>query len=106
MWVASRKNFRAALIFCSKYFIPILNVLILKKALYFDEKQLEKIIKIENSFDSILFGHNAAITNFVNKNLVTFLSVTSLPVVALEFDTEYWEEIKQRRQKNNSFQKI
>ncbi|SEA49450.1 phosphohistidine phosphatase [Flavobacterium gillisiae] len=91
-----------ALIFAQNILYPI-ECIDFKEGLYtFDEKQLEKIIKsCENSFDSIiLFGHNAAITNFVNKfGDVSIDNVPTSGFVALEFDTEYWEEIKKGKTK-------
>jgi phosphohistidine phosphatase len=51
----------------------------------------------------LFFGHNAAITNFVNK-FETFLlsNVPTSGFVVLEFDTEYWEEINKGKTKNSS----
>ncbi|MEZ7497948.1 phosphoglycerate mutase family protein [Flavobacterium sp. Arc3] len=91
-----------ALIFAQNILYPIESI-DYKEALYtFDEKQLEKTIKsCENTFDSIiLFGHNAAITNFVNK--FGDISISNVPTsgfVALEFDTEYWAEINKGKTK-------
>jgi phosphohistidine phosphatase len=91
-----------ALIFAQNILYPI-ECIDFKEGLYtFDEKQLEKIIKsCKNSFDSIiLFGHNAAITNFVNKfGDVSISNVPTSGFVALEFDTEYWEEINKGKTK-------
>jgi hypothetical protein len=50
----------------------------------------------------LFFGHNAAITNFVNKFGDVSISNAYQRFVALEFDTEYWEEIKQRKTNNSS----
>jgi phosphohistidine phosphatase len=58
-----------ALIFAQNLSYPIESI-VYKDDLYtFDDKQLEKVIKsCDNSLESvILFGHNEAITNFVNK---------------------------------------
>jgi phosphohistidine phosphatase len=91
-----------ALIFAQNILYPI-ECIDYKKGLYtFDEKQLEEIIKsCENIFDSIIvFGHNAAITNFVNKfGDVSIDNVPTSGFVALEFDTEDWEEINNGKTK-------
>ncbi|PKH68216.1 histidine phosphatase family protein [Flavobacterium sp. ALD4] len=91
-----------ALIFAQNILYPI-ECIDYKEGLYtFDEKQLEEIIKsCENVFDSIIvFGHNAAITNFVNKfGDVSIDNVPTSGFVALEFDTEDWEEINKGKTK-------
>ena len=75
---------------------PIESI-VYNEALYtFDERQLEKIIKsCSNTYDSlILFGHNAAITNFVNKFGDVFIdNVPTSGFVSLQFDTDYWKRI-------------
>jgi phosphohistidine phosphatase len=85
-----------ALIFAQNILYPVENI-VYKGDLYtFDEKELEKVIKSSNdTFDNIiLFGHNAAITNFVNKFGDVFISnVPTCGFVALQFDTDYWEKI-------------
>lgn len=91
-----------AVIFAQNILYPIENI-VYKDDLYtFDEKQLEKIIKsCNNTFDNIiLFGHNAAITNFVNKFGDVFISnVPTSGFVALQFDTENWEKIDKGKTK-------
>jgi phosphohistidine phosphatase len=85
-----------AVIFAQNLLYPIESI-VYKEALYtFDERQLEKIVKsCSNTFDSlILFGHNAAITNFVNKFGDIFIdNVPTAGFVSLQFDTDYWEKI-------------
>jgi phosphohistidine phosphatase len=91
-----------ALIFAQNIRYPI-ECIDYKESLYtFDETQLEKIIKsCDNVFDSIiLFGHNGAITNFVNKfGNVSIDNVPTSGFVALEFDTQCWEEINKGQTK-------
>lgn len=63
----------------------------------FDCKELEKVIKnFENRYQNvILFGHNEAITKFVNKFADS--SLTNIPtsgLVSIEFDCDDWLEIK------------
>ncbi len=85
-----------AIIFAQNISYPVENI-IFKDDLYtFDEKKLEEIIKSsDNTFDSvILFGHNAAITNFVNKFGNQFIeNVPTSGFVSLQFDTDYWDKI-------------
>ena len=85
-----------AVIFAQNLLYPMESI-VYKDTLYtFDERQLETIIKsCSNSFDSlILFGHNAAITNFVNKFGDVFIdNVPTSGFVSLQFDTDHWEKI-------------
>lgn len=91
-----------ALIFAQNILYPI-ECIDYKKGLYtFDENQLEEVIKsCDTVFDSIIvFGHNAAITNFVNKfGDVSIDNVPTSGFVSIEFDTESWIEIKRVKQK-------
>ncbi|NGY36920.1 histidine phosphatase family protein [Flavobacterium sp. XN-5] len=93
----AKRAIDTATIFAQNILYP-LDSIVYKDELYtFDENQLEKIIKsCDNSFESIiLFGHNAAITNFVNKFGNTFISnVPTAGFVSLQFDTKYWKEIE------------
>jgi phosphohistidine phosphatase len=92
-----------ARIFAQNILYPI-ECIVFKDELYtFDEKHLENIIKsCDNSIESlIIFGHNAAMTNFVNKFGDIFIS--NLPTsgfVSLQFDTNYWTKIKKAKTKN------
>ncbi|MFB0910222.1 MAG: histidine phosphatase family protein [Flavobacterium sp.] len=91
-----------ALIFAQNILYPI-ECIDYKKGLYtFDENQLEEVIKsCDTVFDSIIvFGHNAAITNFVNKfGDVSIDNVPTSGFVSIEFDTESWIEIKKGKTK-------
>jgi len=86
-----------AYIFAETLSIP-LETIIFKDDLYtFDEKNLENVIKsCNNQFDNlILFGHNDAITNFVN----TFgnYAVDNVPTagfVSLSFQENDWKNIQ------------
>lgn len=97
LWTSSAKRASdTAVIFAQNILYPIENI-VYKDDLYtFDEKQLENSIKsCANTFDSvILFGHNAAITNFVNKFGDIFIdNVPTSGFVSLEFNTDNWEKI-------------
>jgi len=85
-----------ALIFAQNLSYPIESI-VYKDDLYtFDDKQLEKVIKsCDNSLESvILFGHNEAITNFVNKFGDVFIeNVPTSGFVCLKFETESWDKL-------------
>ncbi|TPG31804.1 SixA phosphatase family protein [Flavobacterium pectinovorum] len=97
-----------ALIFAQNISYPIESI-VYKDDLYtFDDKQLEKVIKsCDNSFDSvILFGHNEAITNFVNKFGDVFIeNVPTSGFVSLQFDEESWNSINKGKTHKTIFPK-
>jgi len=82
-----------ALIFAQNLSYPIESIIYRDDLYTFDGNQLEKVIKsCDNSFESvILFGHNEAITNFVNKFGDVFIeNVPTSGFVSLQFDSESW----------------
>lgn len=98
VWSSTAKRAKnTAYIFAENLSIP-LDTIIFKDDLYtFDSRALEKVIKTcNNQFDNlILFGHNDAITNFVN----TFgnLAVDNVPTagfVSLSFQENEWKDIQ------------
>lgn len=98
VWSSTAKRAKnTAYIFAENLSIP-LDTIIFKDDLYtFDSKNLENVIKsCNNQFDNlILFGHNDAITNFVN----TFgnLAVDNVPTsgfVSLSFQENDWKNIQ------------
>lgn len=86
----------------AKIFNETLNIpqelTVLKPELYtFDSLHLSKVIKnCEDSVPSlIIFGHNNAITDFVNKFGNKYIeNVPTSGVVILEFEEENWNNIK------------
>ncbi|MDR7372815.1 histidine phosphatase family protein [Flavobacterium aquidurense] len=97
-----------ALIFAQNISYPIESI-IFKDDLYtFDDKQLENVIKsCDNSLESvILFGHNEAITNFVNKFGDVFIeNVPTSGFVSLQFDTESWDQLNKGKTHKTIFPK-
>ena len=95
------------LLFFSQYLsIPLETILFSEDLYTFDAKSLEKSIKkCENSYDSlILFGHNEAITKFVNKFGDLYIdNVPTSGVVALQFDTDDWNNISKGQTKATLF---
>jgi len=73
------------------------ELIIFKDSLYtFDEKQLEaEIKKCNDRFDNlVIFGHNPAITDFVNEYGNIFLdNVKTCGFVSLTFDQTQWGNI-------------
>lgn len=109
MWssTAARAS-ETALIFAQNISYPIESI-VYKDDLYtFDDKQLEKIIKsCDNSFESvILFGHNEAITNFVNKFGDVFIeNVPTSGFVSLQFNVDSWNTINKGKTHKTIFPK-
>ncbi|AYN04510.1 histidine phosphatase family protein [Flavobacterium sp. 140616W15] len=109
MWSSTAaRAVETALIFAQNISYPIESI-IYKDDLYtFDEKQLEKVIKsCNNTFESvILFGHNEAITNFVNKFGDVFIdNVPTSGFVSLQFEAESWDKIDKGRTQKTIFPK-
>lgn len=92
----ARRASETALIFAQNFLYPIESI-VFKEDLYtFDEHQLEKVIKsCSNNFENvILFGHNEAITNFVNKFGNVFIdNVPTSGFVSIAFETDHWDAI-------------
>jgi len=93
----ARRAVETAAIFASNFSFP-LNEITFEEDLYtFDENQLESNIKsLNNDFENvILFGHNAAITNFVNKFGDIFIeNVPTSGLVWIKFDSVEWKLLK------------
>ena len=93
----ARRAFETATIFATNYSFPV-NEIIINEDLYtFDENQLEKVIKsLNNDLENvILFGHNEAITNFVNKFGDIFIeNVPTSGLVWIKFDCLEWKLLK------------
>ena len=109
LWTSIAKRASdTALIFAQNISFPIENI-VYKDDLYtFDENQLEKVIKsCNNLYESvILFGHNEAITNFVNKFGDSFIpNVPTSGFVSLQFEVDYWNKIDKGKIKKIVFPK-
>lgn len=97
VWSSNAKRAKeSAIIYAQNLMLPFENVIIKGDLYTFDEKKLEEIIKkCENKYDNlILFGHNEAITNFVNKfgNLLVN-NVPTSGFVSLQFDIDNWNAL-------------
>ena len=97
-----------AIIFAQNFSFPIENILFKEELYTFDDRKLENSIRsLSNSYNNvILFGHNEAITNFVNKFGDIFIdNVSTSGFVSLQFDTEDWQSIRDGKTKKVIFPK-
>lgn len=96
-------------IFAQNLLIPIENIIFRKDLYTFDYLDLyEKIKECDNQFENIiLFGHNDAITNFVNSFSNKYIdNVPTSGVVQIEFDNDNWLNIKKGKVKSILFPKL
>jgi phosphohistidine phosphatase len=93
----ARRALETATIFATNYSLP-LNEIIVNEDLYtFDENQLEKVIKsLNNDLENVIvFGHNAALTNFVNKFGDIFIeNVPTSGLIWIKFNNPKWSLLK------------
>ena len=75
------------------------DLIVYKDSLYtFDEIQLEEEIKrCDDRYDNlIVFGHNPAITDFVNENGNVYVeNIKTCGIVIMSFDQDEWNNIAQ-----------
>lgn len=86
-----------ATIFATNFSYPVHEIIFLEDLYTFDENQLEKVIKSLNNDkqNGILFGHNDAITNFVNKFGDIFIeNIPTSGLVWMQFDCDDWKLLK------------
>lgn len=98
IWSSTAKRAtETAIIFAQNVNWPIENI-VFKEDLYtFDENQLQKtIVSCKDDYENlILFGHNEAITNFVNKFGDVYIeNVPTSGFVSLSFDIDSWTNLK------------
>jgi phosphohistidine phosphatase len=98
IWSSTAKRAReTAMIFTQTFSCPLESI-IFKDDLYtFEASQLEKIVKNCNDlYDCvILFGHNEAITDFVNKfGNTEIFNVPTSGMVSIEFEGNAWGNLK------------
>jgi phosphohistidine phosphatase len=85
-----------ALLFCDNAGLNKNQINFFDSLYTFNENQLEKVIRnCKNSVTKlILFGHNEAITNFVNKFGDEYIfNVPTAGLVFLQFEAQNWENI-------------
>ncbi len=92
----SKRTKETAYIFSGYLQIPFETIHFSKDLYTFDLNELEEVIKkCENSFHNlILFGHNEAITKFVNKfGDRNIDNVPTSGVVAMQFNIKHWKHL-------------
>ena len=97
-----------ALIFAQNFSYPLESIVFKEELYTFDGNQLEKVIKSFNNHSEsvILFGHNEAITNFVNKFGAIFIdNVPTSGFVALQFEANDWVNISKGKTLKTIFPK-
>lgn len=103
---AAKRATDTAIIFAQNFLIPLESIQVDENLYTFDEKSLEQYIRnLNNDYESvILFGHNEAITNFVNKFGNIFIeNVTTSGFVSLAFDSAQWSDISRGQTKKVLF---
>ena len=96
------------LIWSSKSVRATQTALLFCKQALLDENKLEKEIKkCNNTVENlILFGHNEAITNFVNKFGDKYIAnVPTAGLVYIQFDQNCWEDINKGKTMSTIFPK-
>ena len=93
--IATRAS-ATARIFAEVLGYPVERIVFNEELYTFDGSKLEQIVKsLDNGFDNIiLFGHNEAITNFVNKfGDVSIENVPTSGLIFIRFDADNWQTI-------------
>lgn len=93
----AKRAIETATIFSQNWSCPFESIIFLDDLYTFDDIQLEQIIKsCNNDYENvILFGHNAAITNFVNKFGDNFIeNVPTSGVVSIIFEVDDWKLVR------------
>ena len=107
IWSSTAKRAKdTATIFLQNMTYPLESIIFKEELYTFDVSELTKIIKsCNNSYDCVIvFGHNEAITDFVNKFGDTFIdNVSTSGFVSIDFDTDSWENISKGHTKKVVF---
>lgn len=87
-----------AIIFAQEWNFPIESI-VFKETLYtFDERELHKIIQScpDSINNLVVFGHNEAVTNFVNQAATLSVGhISTAGFVLMNFNTNSWEKLSQ-----------
>ncbi len=92
----AKRAIHTAEIFLKIWKLNIKSIKIVPELYTFDVNELEQIVKScpNNKESLILFGHNSAITDFVNKFGDIFIeNVPTSGLVSITFDTDNWNNI-------------
>lgn len=105
--IAKRAS-ETAVVFSQNVSYPIESIHFREDLYTFDEKALEKVIKTcpDDCSCLLVFGHNEAITNFVNKFGNVFIeNVATCGFVNIIFDNQRWKDISNGTTQNIIFPK-
>lgn len=98
IWSSTAKRAaETAIIFAQNQMWPLESIIFKDELYTFDASKLEKVIKsCDDSYENvILFGHNEAITDFVNKFGDIFIdNVPTAGFVSLSFSSDSWTTIR------------
>ena len=103
---SAKRASETAIIFAQNFSFPLESIQFEESLYTFDVYQLEHIVRnINNEYETvILFGHNAAITNFVNKFGDVYIeNVPTSGLISFMFDCSTWNEIMKGRITNVLF---
>lgn len=92
----AKRAHKTAILFLENWGWNVSKIEIIKELYTFDSTELEQIVKsCQNDCNNlILFGHNNAITDFVNKFGDVFIdNVPTAGFVSIDFDTDSWSKI-------------
>ena len=107
IWSSTAKRAKdTATIFLQNMTYPLESIIYKEELYTFDVNELAKIIKsCNNSYDCVIvFGHNEAITDFVNKFGDIFIdNVSTSGFVSIDFNTDEWEKINKGHTKKVVF---
>ena len=102
----AKRAIETATIFAQNWMCPFESIIYMDELYTFDENQLEQTIKsFNNGYENvILFGHNAAITNFVNKfGDIIIDNVPTSGFVSIIFDCEKWNLLSKGKTEKTLF---
>jgi len=102
----AKRAIETATIFAQNWMCPFESIIFMEDLYTFDENQLERIIKTcNNDYENvILFGHNAAITNFVNKfGNILIDNVPTSGLVSINFNCENWKLLSKGKTEKTLF---
>lgn len=107
IWSSTAKRAsETAIIFAQNQMWPLESIIFKDELYTFDASKLEKVIKsCDDSYENvILFGHNEAITDFVNKFGDIFIdNVPTAGFVSLSFTSDSWTNISNGKTKKTLF---
>jgi phosphohistidine phosphatase len=109
IWSSTAKRAsETAVVFSQNISYPLESIKFIEDLYTFDEKEFEKVIKTcsDDCTCLVVFGHNEAITNFVNKFGSIFIeNVATCGFVNIIFDSHKWIDISNGTTQNIIFPK-